>query len=303
MDERGRMTDAECSTLADMLHALSEAVRSLPDKRAYARKSQEGVEIMQALQQSYDMLENLEAKTTWAMIAAQERELIAEAAAIPRAADREARTRNRELRAQCSERQHRLSSIMVDRVEAAFGPRVADPEQRSIAQLRAELSQLRLRHQQEQARLDSHLEALPEGWRCAEAIRFVARESASCLQQGEEDMQTCLRGVGCTLGLFGDPHALAAASAVERADAIGVVTSAFPRDHMPHAVREHLQCVVCTAQPRDCVFLPCGHSAVCMGCANAICAHAQQAQPHVQSRGSCPICRAAIDNVHRVRFS
>jgi len=53
--------------------------------------------------------------------------------------------------------------------------------------------------------------------------------------------------------------------------------------------RDRLECVVCMAAPRSCLYLPCAHLAVCEACDKRI----------AQGSGPCPICSVAIDR----RFS
>lgn len=47
-------------------------------------------------------------------------------------------------------------------------------------------------------------------------------------------------------------------------------------------------CVVCYEAPRDAVFLPCGHSGTCLGCALDV---------YRTPRGLCPLCRTRIDQI------
>jgi hypothetical protein len=47
------------------------------------------------------------------------------------------------------------------------------------------------------------------------------------------------------------------------------------------------KCCVCDSNPRNAIFRPCAHRALCDGCARAV----------VSSRSRCPICRAAVDRV------
>ncbi|XVE79400.1 hypothetical protein DITRI_Ditri14bG0055600 [Diplodiscus trichospermus] len=49
-------------------------------------------------------------------------------------------------------------------------------------------------------------------------------------------------------------------------------------------------CVICFDAPRDCFFLPCGHSATCFTCGTRIS----------EDAGSCPICRRKMKKVRRV---
>ena len=57
--------------------------------------------------------------------------------------------------------------------------------------------------------------------------------------------------------------------------------------------RDRLECAVCMAAPRACLFLPCAHLAVCEACDT----HIERVQ------GTCPICGAAIERrVHGIRL-
>ncbi|KAJ4749657.1 RING/U-box superfamily protein [Rhynchospora pubera] len=49
-------------------------------------------------------------------------------------------------------------------------------------------------------------------------------------------------------------------------------------------------CSICCDAPRDCFFLPCGHSATCYACAERISDEA----------GTCPICRRRMKKVRRI---
>ncbi|KAL5710200.1 hypothetical protein ACHQM5_020792 [Ranunculus cassubicifolius] len=53
--------------------------------------------------------------------------------------------------------------------------------------------------------------------------------------------------------------------------------------------KEHV-CVVCFDAPRDCFFLPCGHSATCFSCGTRI----------VDEAGTCPICRRKMKKVRKI---
>ena len=48
-------------------------------------------------------------------------------------------------------------------------------------------------------------------------------------------------------------------------------------------------CVICMAQPRGTVLVPCGHRALCVGCSES-----------PQRGRACPICRAPVLSVVRV---
>ncbi|TKY47156.1 Mitochondrial ubiquitin ligase activator of nfkb 1-A [Spatholobus suberectus] len=52
---------------------------------------------------------------------------------------------------------------------------------------------------------------------------------------------------------------------------------------------QHL-CVICSDAPRDCFFLPCGHSAACFACATRIAAEAC----------TCPICQRKLKKVRQI---
>lgn len=52
---------------------------------------------------------------------------------------------------------------------------------------------------------------------------------------------------------------------------------------------KHL-CVICSAAPRDCFFLPCGHYATCFACATRIAAEAC----------TCPICQRKLKKVRKI---
>jgi len=55
--------------------------------------------------------------------------------------------------------------------------------------------------------------------------------------------------------------------------------------------REEIECVVCMEELRDTVLVPCGHIALCSGCARTIAA---------SRRPVCPICNRNVDDVCRV---
>ena len=122
------------------------------------------------------------------------------------------------------------------------------------------------------------------------------------LKNSEINLHACLGGVGRGLSLIGDPEAFAAASEAERALAVNPgFTTTYPNEFVPHSVQEFLSCVVCTEKARDCVFLPCGHVASCMGCAQEIFRRswANGELP------KCPICRGdlAQSAPQQVRFA
>lgn len=58
------------------------------------------------------------------------------------------------------------------------------------------------------------------------------------------------------------------------------------------ALREKLQCQLCTMKMRSDVLMPCGHFVACTFCAKALAA-----------KGTCPYCRAPIDSSLTVKFS
>ena len=49
--------------------------------------------------------------------------------------------------------------------------------------------------------------------------------------------------------------------------------------------RERLECTVCMAAPRTCLYLPCAHLVECKACDSRI----------EQDNGPCPICGVVID--------
>ncbi|XP_066364328.1 E3 ubiquitin-protein ligase APD2-like isoform X4 [Miscanthus floridulus] len=49
-------------------------------------------------------------------------------------------------------------------------------------------------------------------------------------------------------------------------------------------------CVLCCDAPKDCFFLPCGHSATCYACGARI----------VEENGGCPFCRRKLKKVRRI---
>ncbi|CAH0479347.1 unnamed protein product [Peronospora belbahrii] len=51
------------------------------------------------------------------------------------------------------------------------------------------------------------------------------------------------------------------------------------------------RCIVCVENHRDSVCIPCGHVAGCYGCIRAV----------TQESSSCPVCRAHVDGVVRIR--
>ncbi len=52
-------------------------------------------------------------------------------------------------------------------------------------------------------------------------------------------------------------------------------------------------CSICLDAPRDAVLLPCGHAALCMGCAANV----------MRAGRRCPICRAAVASHHKLFLS
>ncbi|KAI4382435.1 hypothetical protein MLD38_008401 [Melastoma candidum] len=50
------------------------------------------------------------------------------------------------------------------------------------------------------------------------------------------------------------------------------------------------QCIICYNAPRDCFFLPCGHSAACFDCGSRI----------AEEAGRCPICRRRMKKVRKI---
>lgn len=49
-------------------------------------------------------------------------------------------------------------------------------------------------------------------------------------------------------------------------------------------------CAICFNSPRDCFFLPCGHSAACFTCGTRI----------AEDAGTCPICRRKMKKVRKI---
>ncbi|XP_010685554.1 E3 ubiquitin-protein ligase APD2 isoform X2 [Beta vulgaris subsp. vulgaris] len=57
--------------------------------------------------------------------------------------------------------------------------------------------------------------------------------------------------------------------------------------HSPDTCR---LCAICLDSPRDCFFLPCGHSAACFSCGSRI----------AEEAGTCPICRRKMKKVRKI---
>lgn len=53
-------------------------------------------------------------------------------------------------------------------------------------------------------------------------------------------------------------------------------------------------CVICYDDPRECLFIPCGHCIACHACAIRIMK---------QEGKSCPICRGTIDKMSKLQIS
>ena len=58
----------------------------------------------------------------------------------------------------------------------------------------------------------------------------------------------------------------------------------------PAAVQESDDCVVCWANEKDVVCVPCGHVAMCKSCSKAV----------MQQSGLCPVCRCAVREIIQV---
>lgn len=89
--------------------------------------------------------------------------------------------------------------------------------------------------------------------------------------------------------VWGDVPALQASPAQEMFPLAAVITiSGDPNEPQP-LVRD--RCIVCTENHRDSVCIPCGHVAGCYDCMRAV----------TQENSSCPVCRAHVDGVVRIR--